>query len=369
LRRQKFTKEIWMRFSSWQSVMLLLALLVIGSADKTFAQVINFEAQCPGGVQSSGPCSSTFAAGGPAQTLNVSTTIGTVTFQGGILLDDTSGAVADESAIYITSSFGVSGYTNPITITFPQAITNFYLTVLNGEGEGVMYTVADNNGHSSSFTLPSDTSGGEQVIGFPATGTIVTITATPVAGAFDFAIDNVTFNQPLPPGLTSTPAPASLMLVFLGLAATGFYLWWRKRHHGRIAMMALALILIPITAFSAELVMHVKGVWQLALNQGKVTLTIDQQKGSQFSGTISGDQLGGKVSGHMNGMTMIFDRTPEGRAWPADETGLQRQSFSLNLAPVLIGGPMFARGTWSGYGQGAAAKQPGGLSASAERTR
>jgi hypothetical protein len=68
-------------------------------------------------------------------------------------------------------------------------------------------------------------------------------------------------------------------------------------------------------------------------------------------------------------MTLTFDRTPQARAWPTDETGLQRQSFKLELVPAPAGAPMIAHGVWSGYGQGPASKRSGGLNASAERIR
>lgn len=203
-------------WTAWKSAILPLALLVGGGA--TFAQVIDFEAQCPGGAQASGFCSTLFSTAGNAQTLNISSPIGTVTFQGGVLLDNAANVQADETAIYATAGNGAStgtGFTNPITITFPRAIGNFFLTVLNGTIQSVTYQLADNVGNSATFVLSPNTNGGQNQIGFAATGSVVTITATtgqsaPSGIVWDFAIDNVTFNQPLPPGLnpiSATPAP------------------------------------------------------------------------------------------------------------------------------------------------------------------
>ncbi len=201
---------------AWKPAIFPLALLVGGGT--AFAQVIDFEAQCPNGAQPSGFCSTLFSTAGDAQTLNISSSIGTVTFQGGVLLNNAANVQADETAIYATAGNGAStgtGFTNPITITFPRAIGNFFLTVLNGTIQSVTYRLADNVGSSATFVLPPNTNGGHNQIGFTAAGSVVTIAATtgqnaPSGIIWDFAIDNVTFNQPLPPGLnpiSTTPAP------------------------------------------------------------------------------------------------------------------------------------------------------------------
>jgi uncharacterized protein (TIGR03437 family) len=166
------------------------AFLALGCAG-AFAQTvnINFEAQCPNGVQSSGPCSTEFQFAGSAQNLSVSTAIGTVTFQGGVLLDDASFLPADETAVYGTTSGG--GYTQAITITFPSAVTNFFVTVVNGKQTTEVYTVADNAGHSSSFSVPSNSSSGVQGVGFQTAGTVITVSSSDPD--WDFFIDNVSF--------------------------------------------------------------------------------------------------------------------------------------------------------------------------------
>jgi uncharacterized protein (TIGR03437 family) len=156
---------------------LLSAVLGLGGVTAFGQQVnINFEAQCPGGVQGAGPCSTEFQFAGPAQTLNVPTSLGTVTFQGGILLDDATNLPADETAVYGTNTGG--GYAQAITITFPTAVTNFYFTLINGVTQTEAYTVSDNAGHSSSFSVLANTSSGVQGTGFLTAGTVITITTT-----------------------------------------------------------------------------------------------------------------------------------------------------------------------------------------------
>lgn len=207
-------------------------------AGPVFADDIDFESQCPSGVQASGPCATTFAAVGNAQNVTVSTSIGNVTFTGGAILDETTNLPADETAIYGTAgnagNIGVStgtGFTNPLTITFPVAITNFFLDVLNGNVQDVTYMLADNNGNTASFDLIPNLSGGEKTIGFAATGTQVTITATtgqstPSGLTWDFFIDNVHFDEPLPG--STVPEPATMTLMLSGVAALMSFRRMRK---------------------------------------------------------------------------------------------------------------------------------------------
>ena len=186
------------------------------------ADVINFETF-------TGP--STFAAAGNAQTLNIATTIGTVTFSGGVILTAATNLPADETSIYGTAgnaaNIGVtvgSGFTNPLVVTFPVPITNFFLDVLNGNVIPVDYQLADNMGNTASFDLVPNLSGGQKTIGFAATGTQVTITAlngqsTPGGITWDYFIDNIHFDEPLP---NLVPEPGTLGLLAAGL--TGLFL-------------------------------------------------------------------------------------------------------------------------------------------------
>ncbi len=136
------------------NALLCFSLLFTGAQKPAFPSTIDFENQCPGGVQTAGPCSSLFANAGNAQSLNVLTAIGSVNFQGGVLLDSATNLPADETVIYGTAGnaadigvFPGSGFTNPLTIAFPAPITNFYLDVLNGNTMNVDYHIADNNGN------------------------------------------------------------------------------------------------------------------------------------------------------------------------------------------------------------------------------
>ena len=197
--------------------MTLCALLAASLGHPTNATTINFDDQ---GI--TGP--STF--GGPEDTRTISTVDGNVTFSGGTFLTNTTNLPADQTTVYGTVSD--PQYSNPLTVTFQNPVTNFFLDVLNGNTTTVDYTVADNAGHSSTFTLPPNLSSGQTTIGFAATGTVITILAQ-TNGFFDFFIDNVNFNAPLPPSLTGVPLPASLPLFATGLGALGLLGWRRKK--------------------------------------------------------------------------------------------------------------------------------------------
>ena len=96
--------------------------------------------------------------------------------------------------------------------------------MLNGNIIPVTYEVADNASNSNTSTLVPNLSGGNELISFAATGTIVTIDAltgqsTTDGTTFDFFIDNIHFDEPLP-GTVPEPASALLFVVgALGLAA------------------------------------------------------------------------------------------------------------------------------------------------------
>jgi hypothetical protein len=138
---------------------------------------------------------------------------------------------ADETSLYGTADTADPSLANPLTVTFSSPISNFFLDVINGNTVSVDYTVADNLGNTATFLIAPNTSSGVRTIGFAATGTLITITAGPAIGGccgFDFFIDNVHFNEALPPGLT-TPLPATLPLVASGLSALGFIGWRRRK--------------------------------------------------------------------------------------------------------------------------------------------
>ncbi len=178
--------------------------------------------------------------GPPPQTLNIPTTIGTVTISGGLVLTEETNLPADQTSVYGTGAFDnfETGYSNPIRIVFPEPITNFFLNVYNGNTEPIDYTVADNAGHSATFNLPDNFSGGQSLIGFPATGTVVTITAGPSPNAirWDFSVDNVTFNEPLP----STLAPEPSSVAFVGCGLLALSLIASRRRKARLLALQVA---------------------------------------------------------------------------------------------------------------------------------
>lgn len=154
-----------------------------------------------------------------------------VIISGGTVLTNTANLPGNSSSTYGTADFFTGGV-NPITVVFDSAITNFFLDVYNGNTVNVDYMVSDNLGNSATFSLLDNISGGFQTIGFAATGTIVTILAlAPPTGAcceFDFFIDNINFNAPLPPDLNPVPVPAAVWL--FGTALIGLVGFSRRRN-------------------------------------------------------------------------------------------------------------------------------------------
>jgi PEP-CTERM motif len=179
------------------AVAACLLLAVTASAD-----IITFEDQPPG--------PSLF--GGPAETLTyLTTTSGTLTITGGTVLTNATNAPADETTIYGTCSCG--SYLNTITLTWTAPITNFFMDLYNGQTNTDTYTVTDNVGDTASFTIAPNLSSGVALVSLPAAGTMVTITTSDPA--WDFAIDNVGFDQATP----TVPEPSSFALLGVGLAA------------------------------------------------------------------------------------------------------------------------------------------------------
>ena len=65
--------------------------------------------------------------GPPPQTLNIPTTIGTVTISGGLVLTEETNLPADQTSVYGTGAFDdfETGYSNPIRIVFPATDYEF----------------------------------------------------------------------------------------------------------------------------------------------------------------------------------------------------------------------------------------------------
>lgn len=189
-----------------QSFAFSAACILAVAAAPLGAAVINFE------DRPAGP--STFSAAGPAQTLVYNLTGVTSTFTGGVILTNETSQTTDFSNVYATASFGDATLSNALTVTFSQPIHNFQIDILNAIAGN--YVMSDNAGNSVHFNLAT-TGGSLATEGFAATGTIVTIDYTgPGFGStsFDFAIDNVAYNQPL---TANAPEPGTLGLFGAGL--------------------------------------------------------------------------------------------------------------------------------------------------------
>ena len=220
-----------MKIAFRRSPLLTLAaalLLSLGFNTRAHAVEVNFE------DQPAGP--STFAATSSAPALNYNFGGGlTATFTGGVILTNETSQTTDNSNVFATCNFcGGPTMTNPLVVTFSQPIQNFQIDILNAIAGD--YEVSDNAGNTDFFNLPT-TGGSLQTVGFAATGTVVDIAylndAYNIAnsvygpGNWDFAIDNVTFDQPL--STSATPLPATLPLFAGGLGAMGLFGWRRKR--------------------------------------------------------------------------------------------------------------------------------------------
>ncbi len=197
------------------------------------AVVINFSTS---GTTGHGP---SFCGAGPAETLTITTGGYDVRFSGGVALGpDINFLPATASIAYGTADFantcpGNSGYTNPLTIEFFQAgtsnalnVTNFFLDLFNGNTVAVDYTLLDNLGNGATFNIGSNTNSGQQTFGFASAGNSFTITGAVTPGAccaWDFFINNIGFNEALPPGsdngkpVNPVPEPGTLALLGVGL--------------------------------------------------------------------------------------------------------------------------------------------------------
>jgi hypothetical protein len=214
-----------------KAAVVFFSLILATSAQAT---VINFE------DQPAGPCC--FSPRAP-ETLNYNLGGGlTATFTNGVILTGESFQTTDSSNVYATTNFvGGAVDPSPLTVTFSQPIHNFQMDILNAIAGD--YTVSDNAGHSTSFNLAT-TGGSLQTVGFAATGTIVTIAylndskSSFGPGNFDFAIDNVAFNQNTVGGQNSnTPLPAAFPLFASGLGALG-WINRRKKRKGAATLSA-----------------------------------------------------------------------------------------------------------------------------------
>ena len=200
-------------------ILALFAGLLAVSGGSAYADLVDFE------NQAAGPC----CFGNAAQTLVYTFPDVTATFTGGTILTAESAQSTDNSNVYATSAASLTGpglgLTNPLVIKFSSDIQNFQIQILNAISGN--YTMADNMGNSVNFNLAT-TGGSIATEGFAAAGNQVTITYDDAAsaGEWDFAIDNVTFDEPL---TGSTPEPATMATLGAGLMLLGFGAWRKTR--------------------------------------------------------------------------------------------------------------------------------------------
>lgn len=181
--------------NNYKKIGLVALTSMVGAALPAFADVIDFE-------NFTGP--EYFASASPSpQTITTDNT----TFSGGVILTAASNLPADETSIYGTANFG-TGLSNPLTISNPNGFNNFFFSLLNGEPSPQSYVISDNAGHSVEFdNIPANTDSGAAIVGFASTGTVITITDISNPGTWDFEIDNVNFDVPLPPSLGGPGVP------------------------------------------------------------------------------------------------------------------------------------------------------------------
>jgi hypothetical protein len=141
-------------------------------------------------------------------------TIGIATFTGGELRDGLINLPADETGVYASEGLFGSGETNPLIITFATPVSGFSVLVANGDAQNQTYTVSDDLGDSTNFTLAlaGSLNNAARTVALSGAG-ITTVSITSANASFwNFAIDNVTFS--------AVPEPMSVSLVLVGLGVT-----------------------------------------------------------------------------------------------------------------------------------------------------
>jgi hypothetical protein len=201
-------------------MLLTVAAVVAMLGQASWATKINFDDQ---GL--TGP--DVFASASPSpQTIVINAGGDAVTFTGGVILTNTTNLPADETSVYGSADFG-TGNTNPMEIAFSNPITNFYMNLYNGEGMDMTYTVKDNLGNSATYTMAPNLDGGNSLVEFPALGENVDITSITMQGTWDFFVDNIAFNEPLPS--SNVPEPGMLSTILVGLLSLAGFVAVRKR--------------------------------------------------------------------------------------------------------------------------------------------
>ena len=177
------------------------------------ATVVDFEAYAGS--------SSTYFGAGARRDLDVVSSDGTtVHVTGGTPLSQETFLPANRTTVYGTALFGTTTprndvlgiggpYLSTMTFTFQPTVTSFYMDVYNGQVFNVTYTMSDNQGNTASFLLTPNLASGTTQIGFNPSGTVVTLSSD--AGAlWDFSIDNIHYNEGVPPTTVVVPVPNPL---------------------------------------------------------------------------------------------------------------------------------------------------------------
>jgi len=202
-------------------VITFLAVIgLLGLGQEAWAYSIDFDTQ---GLN--GPIAFAYASPSPQHLSIAVSGYGNVQFDGGVILTNTNNLPANATSLYGTASFA-SGLSNPLTITFDTSITNFFLDVYNGMTTNMDYRVYDNSGNTASFTLVPNLSSGTTLIGFAAIGGIVYVESISNTPGWDFFIDNIHFNEPLPSNIV--PIPGAFLLLGSGLLGLAGWRRFRK---------------------------------------------------------------------------------------------------------------------------------------------
>lgn len=187
-----------------------IAALIVGVAGSARADVITFESL----ASSSTPFWFNGTLDSP---LAIATTSGNVvTLAGGQLLNDQLGFFgADHSVVYASESLpGLPGdfpgvYANPITVNFQTAVNGFSVQITNEINN--TYQITDNLGHSTTLYIALDTTA---TLTLADSGiTSVQISSLPTSGAWEYAVDNLSFNG----SSAGVPEPSTLTMLLLSL--------------------------------------------------------------------------------------------------------------------------------------------------------